>query len=85
MIQIIGEGTEEYFQQLRALSASVGTVGFYTWGSTAQMISDVQGWKNNPSVNYGWLLLGDESASATAKDSIHGRTALLHLSDRYFL
>lgn len=55
------------FSTTSSASASVGTVGFYTWGSTAQMISDVQGWKDNPSVNYGWLLLGDESASATAK------------------
>jgi len=27
-----------------------------TWGSTSLMVSDVQGWLNTPSTNYGWLL-----------------------------
>ncbi len=45
----------------------VGGVGFYTWGSTVQMVSDVQGWLDDPSTNFGWLLLGDESTTMTAK------------------
>lgn len=45
----------------------VGAVGFYTWDSSSQMISDVQSWVNNSSGNYGWLLLGDESVSGTTK------------------
>ncbi len=48
-------------------SLSVDAVGFYTWPSTIKMINDVQGWVNNPSANYGWLLLGDESSFETAK------------------
>ena len=31
------------------------------------MIADVQSWLDNPATNFGWLVLGDESASATAK------------------
>ena len=47
-------------------SQSVGGVGQYTW-SSAQMIADVQSWLDNPASNFGWLVLGDESAIATAK------------------
>ncbi len=32
-----------------------------TWSSTAQMQSDVQGWLDNPTANYGWILKGDET------------------------
>ena len=47
-------------------SQSVGGVGQYTW-SSAQMVADVQSWLDNPASNFGWLLLGDETAIATAK------------------
>jgi hypothetical protein len=55
----------------------VGGFGFYTWGSTTQMVADVQGWLNTPSSNFGWILLGDESAIQTAKrfDSKENATA----------
>jgi hypothetical protein len=39
----------------------------YNWGSTPEMVADVQGWVDDPSVNFGWLLLGDEAASNTSK------------------
>ncbi len=41
-------------------TASVGGNGSYSWGSTAQMIADVQGWLNNPASNHGWILKGPE-------------------------
>lgn len=47
-------------------SQSVGALGTYIW-SSAQMITDVQSWLNDPANNFGWLVLGDESTSATAK------------------
>src|ERR1043166_250165 len=47
-------------------SQSVGPIGQYTW-SSAQMVTDVQSWLANPATNFGWLLLGDESAAATTK------------------
>jgi spore coat protein A len=31
------------------------------------MVTDVQSWLNTPANNFGWLVLGDESASTTAK------------------
>ncbi|HMS65794.1 MAG TPA: hypothetical protein PKD83_11145, partial [Ignavibacteria bacterium] len=48
-------------------NAVVGAPGFYTWGSTPQMVSDVQNWTDDNSTANGWLLLGDESATSTAK------------------
>ncbi|GAB4311586.1 MAG: hypothetical protein Kow0059_01730 [Candidatus Sumerlaeia bacterium] len=47
----------------------------YTWTS-AQMVADVQDWINNPGNNFGWILIGDESAAGTAKrfDSREGAT-----------
>ncbi|HSL18823.1 MAG TPA: PKD domain-containing protein [Methylomirabilota bacterium] len=49
-------------------SADVGGIGTYTWGSTPQMVSDVQGWLDDPTSNFGWILIGDEgSGPRTAK------------------
>lgn len=48
-------------------SVSVSNTGPYTWPSTAQMVADVQGWLNAPATNFGWILLGDETAAGTAK------------------
>jgi len=51
------------------LSASqvVDSLGSYTWGPTTQMVADVQNWLNNPAVDFGWILIGNESTSQTAK------------------
>jgi hypothetical protein len=54
------------FSATVSASQSVGAVGQYTW-SSAQMVADVQSWLDNPASNFGWLVLGDESAIATAK------------------
>ena len=40
---------------------------FYSWGPTAQMQADVQGWLAAPATNFGWLLLGNESQIQTVK------------------
>lgn len=48
-------------------SIDVSVIGSYTWGSTAQMISDVQSWLDQPSSNFGWVIVGNETASRTAK------------------
>jgi hypothetical protein len=54
------------FSPAVSASQSVGGVGQYTW-SSAQMVADVQSWVDNPASNFGWLVLGDETAAATAK------------------
>jgi len=42
-------------------------VGNYTWGSTSEMVADVQAWLDDPSSNFGWLLKGNEADFQTAK------------------
>jgi hypothetical protein len=37
----------------------------YIWGSTAQMVADVQGWLDGTLPNFGWLLKNDSEGSAT--------------------
>ena len=46
---------------------AIGDPGSYTWVSTSQMVSDVQGWLNTPANNFGWILIGAESTAATSK------------------
>ncbi|MFQ5675237.1 MAG: DNRLRE domain-containing protein [bacterium] len=46
---------------------NVGLIGSYTWGSTAQMVADVQTWLDNPSENFGWILIGNETVPVTVK------------------
>src|SRR5437763_2963615 len=54
------------FSATVSASQSVAGIGQYTWSST-QMVADVQLWLDNPATNFGWLVLGDESTSGTAK------------------
>lgn len=39
----------------------------YTWSGTPALMADVQSWINDPALNYGWLLTGDETQGGTAK------------------
>ena len=58
-----------------ATALVAGTVGTsFTWGSTAAMVADVQGWLNNPAANFGWMVLGDE-AEVSSFRSFHSREA----------
>ncbi|MCI0409469.1 MAG: DNRLRE domain-containing protein, partial [Acidobacteria bacterium] len=47
--------------------ALVDQLGFYSWGSTAEMVSDTQEWLDHPEAAHGWILLGDESLPTTVK------------------
>ena len=55
------------FSATMSASQSVSGVGSYEWGSTSQMISDVQTWLDSPSSNFGWILIGNEAINQTAK------------------
>jgi len=49
---------------------AVGSANFtdYTFSSMAGLVADVQGWINNPSSNFGWLLISeDEVTPQTAR------------------
>ncbi len=48
-------------------SQSVTGVGTYTW-SGAGLVADAAFWLANPGSNFGWLLLGDESALQSVKE-----------------
>jgi hypothetical protein len=45
---------------------TVGGIGDYAW-TDAQMVADVQMWLDKPESNYGWIVVGDEEISGTAK------------------
>jgi hypothetical protein len=55
------------FATTASASTSVSGVGFYTWGSTTQMVADVQNWLDHPTNNFGWLVLGNDAATGSAK------------------
>lgn len=44
-----------------------GAFASYTWGSTTGMVADVQQWIDTPAANFGWIVIGGESATRTAK------------------
>lgn len=54
------------FTPIASATQSVDQIGFYTWDSSVnpQLITNVQGWLNNPATNFGWLLKGNETAGA---------------------
>lgn len=71
------------FSQDPSAVTTVNATGFYTWGSTQEMIDDIQSWVDNPNSNYGWLLEGDEHSTPSAKrfdtkenDSVNFRPVL---------
>ena len=51
------------------ISDDLGGGQLFTWNSASnpQMIADVQSWLTNPAGNFGWVMIGDESAGQTAK------------------
>lgn len=48
-------------------SLTVEEIGSYTWTSSPAMVSDVQGWLDSPSANFGWMVIGSEGSFPTAK------------------
>jgi len=48
-------------------SQTVSSIGVYFWNSTPQLVADVQMWLNTPASNFGWVVLGNENSSQTAK------------------
>ena len=55
------------FVAVPSATTTVDQIGPYTWGSTAQMVADVQSWLDAPAGNFGWIILADESTFPTAK------------------
>lgn len=56
------------FDPVASATQTVGDeVRTYAWGSTARMVGDVQGWLDQPTSNFGWIIIADESTHTTAK------------------
>ena len=54
------------FAATTTAAADVAGPAAYVW-TGAGLASDVQGWLNGPASNHGWILLGDETTTASAK------------------
>jgi hypothetical protein len=48
-------------------SLAMPTSGTATFGSAAGLVADVQSWLNQPSTNFGWILLGNEVTARSAR------------------
>lgn len=55
------------FAQQPSASTPVAGPGWYAWGSSPEMRLDVQGWLEEPGSEHGWILIGGEAASSTAR------------------
>ncbi len=54
------------FAATASATTPVDFSSFYSW-SASGMVADVQVWVDQPELNFGWILIGDESATGTAK------------------
>jgi len=54
------------FDPAASATTMVGGTGTYVWSGPG-MVADVQNWVNQPATNRGWILLGNESTTTTAK------------------
>lgn len=56
------------FASTPSATTSVGDVGLYLWGSSSELVDDVQSWLNSPSTNYGFALISEsENVAGTAR------------------
>jgi hypothetical protein len=53
------------FSPVVSASRAVAGFGAYTFGSTAQLVSDVQSWLNIPASNFGWELISEAENTPT--------------------
>jgi len=56
-----------HFVSRASATATVKGNGFYTWQSTNKMVNNVRHWLHDPDRNFGWLVMGDESAGGSVK------------------
>lgn len=54
------------FDAVADATALVG-MGDPAWGPTSAMVARVQGWLDQPGTNFGWIVIGNETAATTAK------------------
>lgn len=56
----------DYVLTASATNSAITVNAAYDW-SSAGLLADVQQWVNNPSSNFGWILVGDESTVFNAR------------------
>ncbi|MEM9985251.1 MAG: DNRLRE domain-containing protein, partial [Bacteroidota bacterium] len=54
------------FAATASATTNVGAVGSYTW-SGPDLIADVESWLSDPASNFGWILIGAEATTGSAK------------------
>jgi hypothetical protein len=55
------------FAQSASATLQVANEGSYTYSSTPELVADVQGWLEDASSNFGWVLVVDSPATGSAK------------------
>ena len=55
------------FEAAASATTTVDDFGPYSWGSTPDMVADVQSWLDDPAANHGWIVVGNEAVTLTAK------------------
>jgi hypothetical protein len=55
------------FVESSSAAQLIGLVGPYTFGPTVEMAEDVQLWLDNPSQNFGWIVIGVEDGAKSAR------------------
>lgn len=55
------------FEAAASATTLVDGLGPYAWLSTPALVNDARLWQTSPGLNYGWVLVGDETAASTAK------------------
>jgi len=65
------------FVALSSAVAAIGDVGEARWSSTPGLVADVQAWLDEPASNLGWILIGNEAATQTAKRFASGESTTL--------
>ncbi len=73
------------FEATASANQMVDGNGAYTWGSTASLVADVQGWLDQPSSNFGWLLQGNEQTSGSAKRFVSGDNPMASIRPSLFI
>jgi hypothetical protein len=54
------------FAAVESAGLAIGPIGNYVWTAPPQVIADVQTWLDDPLINFGWILIGAESANSTS-------------------
>ena len=55
------------YSETASVTALIGGLGTAIWPSTDALVADVQQWLDQPDSNFGWILIGNETAGGTAK------------------